>query len=88
MIIPIQAIISAFIAGSEAADIHRLQLELGTYVKCICDEMVVALFNSLNGTQLFDDLDEYNALVAQQPTLDNEELLFIQDIINKIWEEN
>lgn len=45
--------------------------------------MIVALFHCFDGTRLFQDFDEYNALVATQPQLDSEELLFIEDVINE-----
>ena len=79
----IKQIISAFIAGGNAAELIALQNELNIYVHAIVDEMIVALFHCFVGTRLFQDFDEYNALVATQPQLDSEELLFIEDVINE-----
>lgn len=79
----IKRIVSEFIAGGDADELHALQIELNTYVYSIGDEMIDALFHCFDGTTLFRDYDEYTSLVATQPQLDSEELLFIEDIISE-----
>ena len=79
----IKRIVSEFIAGGDATQLHQLQIQLITYAHVIGDEMIDALFHSFDGTTLFRDFDEYSALVLTQPQLDSEELLFIEDVINE-----
>ena len=79
----IKRIVSEFIAGGESTELHQLQLELSTYVHAIGDEMVDALYHCFDDTQFLQDFDEFNRLVAIQPVLDSEELLFIEEVINE-----
>lgn len=79
----IKRIVSGFIAGGEETELHQLQIDLIAYVRAIGNEMIDALFHCFEGTQLFQDYDEYTGLVATQPQLDSEELLFIEDVINE-----
>ena len=79
----IKRIVSAFIAGGDATELHHLQIELITCIHVIGDEMIEALFHCFDGTTLFHDYDEYAELVTTQPKLDSEELLFIEDVINE-----
>ena len=79
----IKRIVSEFITDGEATELISLQTNLKNYVSSIGMEMIDKLFHCFDGTSLFQDYDEYNALVATQPQLDSEELLFIEDIINE-----
>ena len=79
----IRRIVSEFIASGEATELLILQNNLMTYVHSIGDEMIDRLFHCFDQTQLFQYFDEYTALVATQPELDSEELLFIEEIINE-----
>lgn len=79
----IRRIVSEFIAGGEATELLILQNNLMTYVHSIGDEMIDRLFHCFDQTPLFQYFDEYTALVATQPELDSEELLFIEEIINE-----
>ena len=79
----VKRIVSDFIAGGEADDLQELQQQLGQYISAIGNEMIDALFHCFDGTSLYHDYDEYTALVATQPQLDSEELLFIEDVINE-----
>ena len=45
--------------------------------------MVVALFNIFVSTPMYSWWDEYSNLLETQPTLDSEELLYIQEIISE-----
>ena len=79
----IRQIVSEFIAGGDASELHQLQLDLTMYVRNVGNEMIDALFHCFEGTTLFRDFDEYARLVTTQPELDSEELLFIEDVINE-----
>jgi len=79
----IRRIVGDFIAGAEPTELIHLKLDLERYVRVIGDEMVQALLNCFDGTSLFSDYDEYNELVKIQPQLDNEELMYIQDVISE-----
>ena len=79
----IKRIVSEFIAGGEATELLALQINLTTYIHSIGDEMIDRLFHCFDETSLFQDYDEYVSLVAIQPHLDNEELLFIEEIISE-----
>lgn len=79
----IKRIVIEFIAGGEATELQELQRDLTTYVRTISDEMIDTLFHCFDGTSFFQEYDEYVALVATQPHLDSEELLFIENIINE-----
>lgn len=79
----IKRILLGFIAGNAPTELRELQSDLLFYINAIGDEMINVLFHCFDGTRLFQDHDEYNALVEQQPELDSEELLFIEDVINE-----
>ena len=63
--------------------ISSLREEILTYVNEVVDEMVVALFNIFVPTSMYSWWDEYSSLLETQPTLDSEELLYIQEIISE-----
>lgn len=79
----IKKIISDFIAGGDDDKLITLKRELNDYVHLINDEMIYALTHCFEGTSLFQDFDEYTALVERQPQLDSEELLFIETIVSE-----
>ena len=79
----IKRIVSDFIAGGDATELIQLQIDLNIYVHVIGDEMIDTLLHCFDEMHLFQDYDEYSALVELQPQLDSEELLFIEDIINE-----
>lgn len=79
----IRRIVGDFIAGADPTELIHLKLDLERYVRVIGDEMVQALLNCFDGTSLYADYDEYNELVKIQPELDNEELMYIQDVISE-----
>ncbi len=79
----IKRIVSEFVSGGEAIELHELQSNLKMYVHAIGDEMINVLFHCFDDTSLFQDYDEYTKLVSTQPQLDSEELLFIEDVINE-----
>lgn len=75
--------VMAFIASGEEEGICKLRENLQICVNQIVDEMIAALFNSIDSALLYSWWDEYSNLLATQPTLDSEELLFIQGIISE-----
>lgn len=79
----IKKTVLAFIASGEMEAISSLREEILTYVNEVVDEMVVALFNIFVPTSMYSWWDEYSSLLETQPTLDSEELLYIQEIISE-----
>lgn len=79
----IKETVLAFIASGEVNAISNLREEILIYVNEIVDEMIDALFNIFISTPMYSWWDEYTTLLETQPTLDSEELLYIQEIISE-----
>lgn len=75
--------IRAFISGEDSVEILQLQDELRAYVYAIGNEMIEELFHCFDESGFFQKYDEYYALTQINPQLDNEEILFIQEIISE-----
>ena len=73
----------AFISSGEEEGIRRLKENLQIYANQIVDEMIAGLFELLVPTSIYSWWDEYTSLLETQPTLDSEELLYIQEIISE-----
>ena len=73
----------AFISYGELEPITSLREAILSSVNEIVDEMIVALFNVFIPTSMYSWWDEYSTLLEAQPTLDSEELLYIQEIISE-----
>lgn len=73
----------AFISYEELEPITSLREAILSCVNEIVDEMIVALFNVFIPTSMYSWWDEYSTLLEAQPTLDSEELLYIQEIISE-----
>lgn len=73
----------AFISYGELEPITSLREAILSCVNEIVDEMIVALFNVFIPTSMYSWWDEYSTLLEAQPTLDSEELLYIQEIISE-----
>lgn len=73
----------AFISSGEEEGICRLKENLQIYANQIVDEMIAELFDLLVPTSIYSWWDEYTSLLETQPTLDSEELLYIQEIISE-----
>lgn len=73
----------AFISYGELEPITSLREAILSCVNEIVDEMIVALFNLFIPTSMYSWWDEYSTLLEAQPTLDSEELLYIQEIISE-----
>lgn len=54
-----------------------------SYLNQIVDEMVNKLFERFSRTNMYSLWDEYSRILETQPTLDNEELLYIEKIISE-----
>lgn len=54
-----------------------------SYLNQIVDEMVNKLFERFSRTNIYSLWDEYSRILETQPTLDNEELLYIEKIISE-----
>ena len=79
----IKQIVMAFIAGGGADDLLRLQAELKMYVSNIGTAMLFDLVSCFDDTTMFSDWDALSQLRAVQPTLDSDDLLYIQDVISE-----
>ena len=73
----------AFISYGELETITSLREGILSCVNEIVDEMIVALFNVFVPTPMYSWWDEYSTLLEAQPTLDSEELLYIQEIVSE-----
>lgn len=79
----IKKTVLAFISYGELEPITSLREAILSCVNEIVDEMIVALFNVFIPTSMYSWWDEYSTLLEAQPTLDSEELLYIQEIISE-----
>ena len=79
----IKKTVLAFIASGEVEAISSLREEILSCANEIVDEMIVTLFNIFVPTSMYSWWDEYSTLLEAQPTLDSEELLYIQEIISE-----
>lgn len=79
----IKSTVLAFISSGELERISGLREEILICINEIVDEMIVALFNIFVSTPMYSWWDEYSNLLETQPTLDSEELLYIQEIISE-----
>ena len=77
----IKSTIDSFITNGNDTLIKVLFDEIDKYSNEIVDEMISELFNEFTTNQMFSWWDEYTQLLEIQPTLDNDELLLIQEII-------
>ena len=75
--------INNFLSNGNCNIVEELKLELSTYLDSLAKELVEKLFHSFDNTEFFNHYDEYQNLIQTQPTLDSEELLFIEDVINE-----
>ena len=77
----IKSTIDSFIINGNDTLIKVLFAEIKKYSNEIVDEMISELFNEFTTNQMFSWWDQYTQLLEKQPTLDNEELLLINEII-------
>ena len=60
-----------------------LQDEINLYISYVTGRMCNTLLCCFEGTSMFEDYAAYTALLATQPQIDSEELLFIQEVISE-----
>lgn len=73
----------AFLSSGNEECICSLREEFQFYVNKIIDEMITELFDEFGRTSLYSMWDELTQLQEVTPKLDNEELLYIETIINE-----
>lgn len=78
----IKQLVMEFISSGFLDDVIDLQAELKGCVESIADEMINIMFHIFDGTTMYGDYDEHSALVDSEPEIDDEELLYIENIIN------
>ena len=79
----IKKVVSTFLACGDCEIVEGLKSEINNYYELLAKELVERLFHSFDNTDFFNHYDEYQALIQTQPTLDSEELMFIEDVINE-----
>ena len=79
----IKNIINDFLSNGNCDIVEELKSEIRVYLDLLAKELVEKLFHSFDNTEFFTHYDEYQSLIQTQPTLDSEELLFIEDVINE-----
>lgn len=78
----IKQIVLTFISGGEPDELIQLQQILTTYVNNIATTMIFDLINCFDSTTMVHDFDELSRLRNVQPSLDSDDLLYIQDVIS------
>lgn len=78
----IREIVLAFISSGCSDDFESLRHELQRYLNGIIREMCMLLLSVFDGTIMFHDYDELIALQERQPEIDEEDLIYIKDVIS------
>ncbi len=78
----IKPVVMNFMSTGATDEFLRLREEMRFYANYIADEMIVLLMDCFDGTNLIREFDELKALRETQPHIEEEELLFIKEIIN------
>lgn len=79
----IKAKVTAFITNGDIDIMQGLQDEINLYISYVTGRMCNTLLCCFEGTSMFEDYAAYTALLATQPQIDSEELLFIQEVISE-----
>lgn len=79
----IKEIVSSFISDGIPTNVIELQKELKQYVQAIGDKMIEEMMHCFDGTSLFTDFEEYTRITQTKPELDDEELMYIEEVINE-----
>lgn len=72
-----------FISLGNYEPVCLIKEDIISYLNQIVDEMVNKLFERFSRTNMYSLWDEYSRILETQPTLDNEELLYIEKIISE-----
>ncbi len=79
----IKRIVLAFISGGNLDELIQLQQILTTYMNSIAIAMIHDLVKCFDSTTMVQDFDELSTLRNVQPSLDSDDLLYIQDVISE-----
>ena len=79
----IKRIVLTFISRGDPDELIQLQRILTTYVNNIATGMVFDLVKCFDDTTMVQDFDELLELRNVQPSLDSDDLLYIQDVISE-----
>lgn len=79
----IKRIVLTFISGGNLDEFIQLQQVLTTYVNNIATAMIFDLVKCFDSTTMVQDFDELSRLRNVQPSLDSDDLLYIQDVISE-----
>ena len=79
----IKEIVLRFISESDLDGLTNLQEDLKNYIENIVKNMLNDLYSCFDGTNVVKDYDELSKLQKEQPRLDDDDLLFIQDVISE-----
>lgn len=79
----IRRIVGRLISEGDEIEFRQLQKDLLSYITQIENDMISELFHCFDDTHLFQEYDEYSRLISNSPQFDDEELLYIQDVINE-----
>lgn len=71
-----------FISDGEIEEFKKLEQELEAYLQITVNKILNTLYECLTESTLISDVDEYNGLIAGQPEIDDEDLLYIKTIIS------
>lgn len=71
-----------FVAEGSIQLVEKLKEELSFYRSIVISNIHNTLLNSVRGTQLVEKYNEYQALLKEQPKIEDEELLYIKTIIS------
>jgi len=71
-----------FISDGEIQEFEELKQELENYLQIAKNKILNTLFECLDESSLISDFEEYNGLIAGQPEIDDEDLLYIKTIIS------
>lgn len=79
----IKRIVMTFISGEDPDELIQLQQMLNNYVNNIAKAMIFDLAKCFDNTTMVLDFDELSRLRSVQPSLDSDDLLYIQDVISQ-----
>ena len=79
----IKRIVLAFISGADSEELNQLQISLKEYLENIAKSMLSDMKKCFDGTEMIRDFEELSRLREVQPTLDSDDLLYIQDVISE-----
>lgn len=79
----IKDIVMGFISSGDPTGFLTLREELKRYLDNIAKDMILKLIDCFEGTSIIRDFDELSQLRENEPTLDSDDLIYIQDVISE-----